>query len=321
MGANRSLTWTAGVGRRRRGGTPIHGWLIIDKALGLSSSAVVGRARRLTNAAKIGHAGTLDPLASGVLPIALGEATKTVAYTMDYVKKYSFTIRWGEERTTDDGEGEVVETSDVRPTEDDIKAAFPSFLGDILQVPPVFSAIKVNGRRSYDLARKDQAVALPPRRVHVHDIKFLSSPDADHAAFQVTCGKGTYIRSLARDLARALGTCGHVSALRRTAVGPFSEAAAISLDKLETLLHSAPLIDLLLPLETALADIPALNLTEAEAQCIRHGQAVPVLPVVNRSQSHKVTQDTVVCAMAERTPVALARIKGGEIRPLRVFNL
>ncbi len=306
---------------RRRGGEPIHGWLVIDKPRGLTSNAVVGRVRRATGAAKVGHGGTLDPLATGILPLALGEATKTVSYAMNGKKVYVFTVRWGEETDSDDSEGAVTETSDVRPTEKDIRENLKFFTGEIEQVPPVFSAIKVAGRRAYDLARNKEPVDLAPRKVQIETIELLDLPDKDHAVFEVACGKGTYVRSIARDLARKLGAFGHVSALRRTRVGPFGEDRAISLDKLDGLGHSAPLADLLLPVETALDDIPALALTEEEARRLHHGQGVSALRVVSRSPLENISQGAVVCAMAEGKPVALARIEGGEIRPLRVFNM
>jgi tRNA pseudouridine55 synthase len=309
------------MGRRRSSGKPIHGWLIIDKPAGITSSTVVGIVRRRTGAAKAGHGGTLDPLATGVLPVALGEATKTVSYAVDGSKIYRFTIRWGEARSTDDSEGEVTARCDVRPTDDQIRAVLGTFTGDIEQVPPIFSAVKVEGRRAYALARADKPVKLEPRRVHIERIEYLGQPEPDHGDFEVVSGKGAYMRSLARDIAAALGTVGHIAALRRTAVGPFTEEAAISLDKLEDLGHSAPLADHLLPVETALADIPALALTVAEARHLQHGQPVAVLPVATRSPLKNVNQGDVVCAMAEGKPVALARIKGGEIRPLRVLNL
>ncbi len=306
---------------KRRRGNPIHGWLIVDKPMGLTSAAVVGKVRRLTGAAKVGHGGTLDPLATGVLPLALGEATKTVPYVMDGRKEYQFTVRWGEARTTDDGDGEVRETCEVRPTETQIDSVLPSFVGDIQQVPPAFSAVKVDGQRAYALARADKPVALTARQVKIERLELLAIHDTDHAEFRVTAGKGAYMRSLARDLALALGTVGHVSALRRTAVGPFSEKDAISLDKLLVLGHSAALFERLLPIETALDGILALVLTEAEGRSLRLGQPVPVLPVVNRSPATQFAPGEVVCAMAGGRPVALARIKGAEIRPVRVLNL
>ena len=307
------------MGRKRRG-TPIHGWLVIDKPKGLTSNAVVGRVKRITNAAKIGHGGTLDPLATGLLPLALGEATKTVSYVMDGAKEYRFTIRWGEARTTDDAEGTVTETSVIRPAEAQILAVLDDFIGDIEQVPPAFSAIKIKGERAYKLARADRPPEMKPRTIHIEDLKLLDMPDADHASFHVVSGKGAYMRALGRDMALALGTFGHISDLRRVAVGPFREKDAISLDKLESLGHSAPLSGCLLPVETVLDDIPALALTETEARRLRRGQAVPVLPVANRSPFKNIGQGDVVCAMAEGRLVALAKIKGGEIRPFRVMN-
>ena len=308
------------MGRKRRG-KAIHGWIIIDKPGGLSSNAVVGRVRRLTGAAKVGHAGTLDPMATGVLPMALGEATKIVSYLMDGAKAYRFTVRWGEQRDTDDAEGEVVATSDARPAKEQILVVLGNFIGDIEQVPPVFSAIKIEGKRAYALARADQAPEMKPRTIHIEDLKLLSVVDADHAEFEAVSGKGAYMRSLARDLGTALGTVGHIVQLRRIAVGPFDEKQAISLDKLESLRHSAPLSEYLLPVETVLDDIPALALTETEARSLGQGQAIPVLPVASRSPLKNIGQGDVVRAMAEGRLVALAKINGGEIRPFRVMNL
>ena len=308
------------MGRKHRG-KAIHGWIIIDKPGGLSSNAVVGRVRRLTGAAKVGHAGTLDPMATGVLPMALGEATKIVSYLMDGAKAYRFTVRWGEQRDTDDAEGEVVATSDARPAKEQILAVLENFIGDIEQVPPVFSAIKIEGKRAYALARADQAPEMKPRTIHIEDLKLLSVVDADHAEFEAVSGKGAYMRSLARDLGTALGTVGHIAQLRRIAVGPFDEKQAISLDKLESLRHSAPLSEHLLPVETVLDDIPALALTETEARKLSQGQAIPVLPVASRSPLKNIGQGDVVRVMAEGRLVALAKINGGEIRPFRVMNL
>ena len=308
------------MGRKHRG-KAMHGWIIIDKPGGLSSNAVVGRVRRLTGAAKVGHAGTLDPMATGVLPMALGEATKIVSYLMDGAKAYRFTVRWGEQRDTDDAEGEVVATSDARPAKEKILAVLGNFIGDIEQVPPVFSAIKIEGKRAYALARADQAPEMKPRTIHIEDLKLLRVVDADHAEFEAVSGKGAYMRSLARDLGTALGTVGHIVQLRRIAVGPFDEKQAISLDKLESLRHSAPLSEYLLPVETVLDDIPALALTETEARKLSQGQAIPVLPVASRSPLKNIGQGDVVRVMAEGRLVALAKINGGEIRAFRVMNL
>jgi tRNA pseudouridine55 synthase len=311
------------MGRNRRG-VPIHGWFIIDKPSGINSNNVVGRIRRATNAAKVGHGGTLDPLATGILPIAMGEATKTVSYAMDAMKSYRFTIKWGEARNTDDREGIVTETSDSRPSEDQITSILGRFIGDIEQTPPVFSAIKVGGKRAYELARANQIVEMKARTIHVEDIRLTRMIDEDHAEFEVSSGKGAYMRALARDIALNLGTLGHISTLRRVSVGNFGEKDAISLDKLldkfESLGHSAPLSEHLLPVETMLDDIPALDLTQPEARKLSQGQAVPVFPVASRSPLKNISQGDVVCAMAQGRLVALARIFGGEIRPFRVMN-
>jgi tRNA pseudouridine55 synthase len=304
----------------KRRGKPIHGWLNIDKPAAMTSNTVVGLVRRFTGAAKAGHGGTLDPLATGVLPVALGEATKTASYVIDGAKTYLFTVRWGEARTTDDAEGEVTEISEKRPTDEEIVAALTLFSGQINQVPPAFSAIKVNGRRAYALARAHKPVELEARTVSVERFELVQRPDPDHARFLVTCGKGTYMRSLARDLALELGTVGHICDLRRTRTGPFSEETAIPLDKLEVLGHSAALAEALLPIETVLDDIPALALTEEEARSLRHGRPISVLPVATRSPLTNIAQGDVVCAMAGGKLVALARVVGGEVRPFRVMN-
>jgi tRNA pseudouridine55 synthase len=307
------------MGKRR--GLPINGWLNIDKPSGPTSAAVVAMLRRASGAAKVGHGGTLDPLATGILPIAFGEATKTVAYAMDGRKEYRFTIRWGEARTTDDAEGEVTATSDVRPDAAAIRTALPAFTGEITQVPPDYSAIKVDGKRAYDLARQAQPLALEARTVLVERLELCDVSDTDHAVFAATVGKGTYIRSLVRDISQALNTVGHVAALRRTRVGGFTESRAISLESAISLGHSARLAEVMLPVETALDDIPVLALTEAEARRLGRGQAVPVLAVALRSSPTTLSQGMVVCAKTEGKPIALARISGGEIRPLRVLNL
>lgn len=307
---------------RRRRGRPVNGWVVVDKPEGITSAHVVAKVRRTLDAAKAGHAGTLDPLATGILPIALGEATKTVAYVMDRTKDYTFTVCWGEARDTDDSEGEVVETSLHRPDAEAIRAALPSFTGEIDQVPPDFSAIKVNGQRSYDLARANQPVALVARPVLVEAFTLDSVPDADHAVFRVRCGKGAYVRSLARDLARHLGTCGHVTAIRRTRVGPFSEDQAISLDNLEALSHIAPPFERLLPVETALDGIPALALTVHQAEHLRHGRAVRIAGAGGRPVVDVAVHDDgqILCAMSEGRAVAIVRLEGVELQPVRVLN-
>ncbi|MCC9621292.1 tRNA pseudouridine(55) synthase TruB [Thalassospira sp. MA62] len=306
---------------RRRRGKSINGWLAVDKPLEITSSTVVNQVRRLLDANKAGHGGTLDPLASGVLPLAFGEATKTVAYVMDGSKSYRVTLKFGEARSTDDAEGDVTETSDHRPTEDDIKAVLGEFIGEIQQVPPKFSAIKVNGKRAYDLARRDEDVVLKPRPILIKDLRLVDMPDRDHAVFDVISGKGAYMRSLARDIALRLGTVGHIATLRRTSAGPFSEGNAIPLQELLEM-DPEDVLKKMLPVETALDDIPALALTEVEAQRLSSGQPVGLLAVAKRNAlENPVVQDEIVCAMLHDRAVALAEINGGEIRPVRVFNL
>jgi tRNA pseudouridine55 synthase len=311
---------------RRRKGDKVDGWLILDKPAGLSSSAAVTAVRRLFNAAKAGHGGTLDPLATGVLPIALGEATKTVGFAMAGVKVYRFAIRWGERRATDDAEGAVLATSDVRPTAAAIAAMLPRFTGDIDQVPPDYSAVKVAGRRAYARARRGETLDLAPRRVRIDRLELVATPDPEHAIFAAVCGKGTYIRSLARDLAEALGTVGFVAELRRLAVGGFKEADAISLENLTSLGHSPARFTYLRPVETALDDIPALAVTEADSLRLRQGQVVQIRRAAHEhSGAHELGSDQVVLATASGLPVALAKIEHNAdlatLRPLRVLNL
>jgi tRNA pseudouridine55 synthase len=298
------------MGRRKRG-QPINGWVVLDKPCGLTSTAAMARVRRLLDAQKAGHAGTLDPLASGLLPIALGEATKAINPVFDGRKVYRFAVRWGEARDTDDAEGAVIGTSQVRPSAEQIRAALPAFTGRIWQIPPDYSAIKVEGNRAYDLKRAGEQVELKSREVEVHRFELTEVADADTVRFEVECGKGTYIRALARDLARTLGTLGHVVELRRVAVGPFRESDAITLEKLETLCNVAPPSGTVLPVETALADIPALAVTGDEADRMRRGQAVRT----------PIARSGMVCVTAAGKPVALAHVENGEVRPTRVFNL
>ena len=299
---------------RQKKGEKIDGWVVLDKPLGLGSTQAVGRVRRLFGAQKAGHGGTLDPLASGVLPIALGEATKTVPFVMDGRKEYRFTLRFGEARSTEDAEGEVTATSPARPTDDAIRSTLARFTGEIDQTPPAYSALKIGGQRAYDLARAGETVVLTPRRVRIDRLELLSRLDADQADFVVGCGKGTYIRSLGRDLALALGTVGHLAALRRTVAGPFREEAAISLSKLEALGHIPALLGALAPVATALDDIPALALTEAQADRLRQGQ--PVLLTRDAPPS-----GTLVRAETGSKLVALVRSDGAALQPVRVFNL
>ena len=305
---------------RRKKGNPVSGWVIIDKPIGKTSSPVVNDVRRVLNAQKAGHAGTLDPLASGVLPIALGEATKTISFAMDSLKNYQFDISWGEERDTQDSEGRVVAESNLRPTEEQIITALPSFLGYIDQVPPIFSAIKINGRRSYDLARNQENVILEPRKVFVESFSLINIKNEGSATFMVTSGKGTYIRALARDLAAKLGTCGHISSLRRLKVGSFSENDAISLDYLETLAHSPANLNKLLPVEVALDGIPAMPLSGDQANRIRNGQSVPLEKDADWCCSLALEEDSVIYTVSSGFLVAIARLQQGFICPIRVLN-
>ncbi len=306
---------------RKRSGLPLNGWIAIDKAQGMTSTAVVTQVRRITGAAKAGHGGPLDPMATGVLPIALGEATKTVSYVMDGAKSYTFRIRWGQDTDTDDAEGQVIAESAVRPTAAAVEAALAAFQGEIQQVPPRYSAIKIAGQRAYALAREGEEVELKARTVRIDSFRLTEMVDDDHADFAVQSGKGTYMRSLARDLAAMLGTRGHLCRLRRTSCGPFHESAAISLDNLDQLVHGSASANYLLPVETALDDIPALALTDAEARRLQSGQAVSLLRLAGRAPLSQLSPDGTVRAMAEGRLVALARIEDGEVRPVRVLNL
>jgi tRNA pseudouridine55 synthase len=298
----------------------VHGWLVLDKPVGMTSTHAVAVVKRLFSAKRAGHAGTLDPLASGSLPIALGEATKTVPFVVDGRKTYVFTVRWGEERDTDDAEGRVVGTSQDRPTRAAIKALLPRFLGTIEQLPPRFSAIKIQGERAYDLAREGEIVEIAPRSVTIYRLDIHDMPDPDHTVFIAECGKGTYVRALARDFGRALASLGHVSALRRTSVNPFAEADMIPLERMEALCHRATagegtLAAILLPVETALDDIPALAVSPADAARLNRGQAVLL-----RGRDAAVMRGTVQVASGGQL-VAIAEIDRGEIVPKRVFNL
>ena len=305
---------------RRPRGRPLDGWLIIDKPPGLTSTDVVNRVRRGFNAQKAGHGGTLDPLATGVLPVAFGAATKTVPYVMDGTKLYRFTLRFGEARDTDDADGAVTATSATRPSDAAIEAALPALRGDILQVPPAYSAIKVAGERAYDMAREGRAPVLEPRAARVDRFELIDRPGPDTAVFEVQSGKGVYMRSLARDLALACGTVGHVAALRRLRVGPFTVAHAISLDKCTASEDSTPASpDLLLPVATALADIPALALTEAEAFFLSRGQAISLVDLMGRIPRAANPDGGLVCAMAGERVIGLCRLSEGMLRPERLL--
>ncbi|TCT11986.1 tRNA pseudouridine synthase B [Tepidamorphus gemmatus] len=306
------------MGRRARQ-TDLHGWVVLDKPVGMTSTQAVGRIKRLFRTRKAGHAGTLDPLASGCLPVALGEATKTVPFVVDGLKVYRFTVRWGAETDTDDSEGRVIATSDLRPADAAIDAVLPRFIGLIEQVPPRFSAIKIDGERAYDLARGGEAVELAPRHVEVLSLARTGPTRDRETEFECECGKGTYVRSLARDIARALGGYGHVSALRRLAVGPFGEDDMISLDKLQELCDRTPdrdpPVDALRPVETALDDIPALAISQSDATRLRNGQ-----PVLLRGRDAPVLSGPAYTTTRGRL-VALVEADRGELHPRRVFNL
>ena len=304
----------------RREKRDVHGWIVLDKPVGMTSTQAVGAIKRLFSCKRCGHAGTLDPLASGCLPIALGEATKTVPFVMDGRKTYRFTVRWGEERDTDDADGQITATSERRPTREAIGALLPAYTGTISQVPPRFSAIKVEGERAYDLARDGEAVELAAREVEIHRLTLVNVPDADSAEFTAECGKGTYVRSLARDFGRALGCLGHIKALRREAVGAFSENDMISLEQLTAMCHRAAagevsLADALLPVETALDDIPALAVSRADAARLQQGQAVLL-----RGRDAPIFRGTVYVTVSGQL-TALAEVDRGEIVPKRVFKL
>jgi tRNA pseudouridine55 synthase len=305
---------------RKPRGRPLDGWLVVDKPQGLTSTDVVNRVRRAFDAQKAGHGGTLDPLATGLLPVAFGAATKTVPYVMDGTKIYRFTLRLGEARDTDDADGQSTGTTDARPSDDDIRAALPAFRGDIMQIPPVFSAIKVAGERAYDLARAGTPPVLVARPARVDRFELIDRPDADTAVFEVESGKGVYMRSLARDLAAACGTLGHIAALRRLRVGPFNESQAISLDKLISSADiPAPSPDLLLPVATALADIPALALTEAEAVGLSQGQAISLIALMGRIPGAADPNGGLARAMAGSRVIGLCRLDEGWLRPERML--
>jgi tRNA pseudouridine55 synthase len=297
----------------------VHGWLVIDKPYGMSSARAVALVRR-SSGAKIGHAGTLDPLATGVLPLALGEATKTVQFVAAGKKRYRFRIRWGETRDTDDREGAVIAETSARPDAAAIAAALAAFTGTILQRPPAYSAIKIGGRRAYALARAGKPPELAARPVEIAELRLICVADPDHADFTAVVGGGTYIRALARDLAQALGTLGHIVELRRLAVGRFAESQAISLDSAVALGHSLAASEHLLPIETALDDIPALALTAEEAARLRHGQRVTPLDARERAHLDDITDGTIVGARLNQLLVALARIEDGALRPVRIIN-
>lgn len=303
----------------------IHGWVVIDKPLGKTSTQMVGAVRRAFDVKKVGHAGTLDPLATGIVPIAIGDATKTVPYCQDYEKIYEFRVEWGQKTTTDDAEGETIATSDKRPSLDDIKAIMPQFKGVISQTPPQFSAIKIDGKRAYDLARAGQEVDIKARDVEIYDLEIISH-DTDYVDFRVECGKGTYVRAIARDMGDILGCYGYVTQLRRLAVGVFDLESAISLDFLENNAKTPVLDDALLPIETALDDIPALAVDEKEASTLLNGGFIRFFSNhdLNRLTKAGISFDKdneqIVFAYASK-PVGMVKITGAEIRPYKMLNV
>jgi len=316
---------------RRKKGRPVSGWVIFDKPFGMGSTEAVSKIKWLFNAEKAGHAGTLDPLASGMLPIALGEATKTVPYVQDGAKIYRFTVEWGEERTTDDREGTVTRQSELRPSEVEIRALLPKYTGIIMQTPPQFSAIKIGGERAYDIARDGEAVEIPPREVEIGRFDIVAMPDAGHTVFEIECGKGTYVRSLARDMGRDLGCFGHISELRRTEVDPFAASDLVTLEMLEQaapgpLAESedggpAPLrerfaaIDaLMVDTGAALASLPQIALGEDAAHKVRLGN-----PAIVRGRDAPLDAEE-ACATARGKLLAIGSVEAGMFKPRRVFK-
>ncbi len=314
---------------RKKKGDLVNGWVCLDKSYEMTSTDAVAKVRRLFNAQKAGHAGTLDPLATGILPIALGEATKTVPYLMEADKVYSFTIAFGKTTDSYDAEGKVTAESDDRPTREAILAAIPAYIGVIEQVPPAFSAIKVDGKRAYDLARQGVEVELKARKVEVFDLT-LDAFDADSATLTLHCGKGTYVRSVARDLCLDLGVCGHVSMLRRLAVGAFATKSAITLEKLADLVHRDAQLEALLGVETALDDIPALPVTQDEASSLKQGRDLALLPrqigLISEAQKARreagfVEFPDTVQAVMKGEIQALCELRDGRLFPTRILNL
>lgn len=315
------------MARRRKKGRPISGWVILDKPLDMTSTQAVGKLKWLFQAQKAGHAGTLDPLASGILPIALGEATKTVPFLMEAQKTYAFTIKWGESRDTADAEGDVIATSDKRPSVEEIEALIPQYLGNRLQTPPKYSAIKIDGERAYDLARAGEDFKLKAREVTLHDFKIMAMETSDETAFQITCGKGYYVRSLAQDMAKALGAEGYISSLRRLSVGPFEIEQSFGLAKLEEMRHKGALQEALMPLHLALDDIPAIDVNKAEASSLKQGRAIVLLPHIlsewqdTAGQNADGSLSRLACAMMGEEAVGLCEIRAGRANPTRIFNI
>lgn len=307
----------------RKNGQIIHGWINLDKPIDMGSTQALGAVKRIINPRKAGHAGTLDPLATGILPIALGDATKLVNYVQDSLKIYEFTVKWGERTDTDDAEGDVIATSSHIPSKEDILAALPLFIGDIEQIPPKYSAIKIDGQRAYDLARAGHDVEIKSRIIYIEELTLLEHTE-NTATFSCCCGKGTYVRAIARDLAHHLETEGHITYLRRTMVGPFTTENAVSLDVLENLSDKGDLEDILLPLETVLDDIPALHLTEAEASRLKNGNALSFISRVDFDRLLSANINTedgdTAAAFYNGNLVSIVNVTGPRIQPERVFN-
>lgn len=302
---------------RRKKGKAVNGWLILDKPIGMTSTQAVGAVRRLFDARKAGHAGTLDPLATGILPIALGEATKTVPYAVDGTKHYRFVVRWGAATDTDDAEGRITETSELRPSREAIEGLLPQFTGEIMQTPPIYSAIKVAGARAYDLAREGEAVKLEARPVQIESLELLEVPDRDTAIFHARCGKGTYVRALARDMGTELGCLGHLIGLRRTRVAAFEEAQAVTLADLEKAVQEGGedgTHRLLLPVEAALQDLPMVSVAQNDAARLLRGQAV-----LMRGRDAPIGSGPAY-ATCKGHLIAVGRIDKGELHPVRAFN-
>lgn len=305
---------------RKKKGRPISGWIVLDKPLNMGSTQAVGKLKWLYGAQKAGHAGTLDPLATGILPIALGEATKTVSYIMDGAKAYRFTVAWGGQTSTDDLEGELIKTSDIRPKRADIEAILPDYMGSISQIPPQFSAVKIDGARAYDLARDGEKVEIQARTVFIDSLKIVEHHN-DTTIFEVECGKGTYVRSLARDMGNQLGCYGHITELRRTLVDPFEEVDCVSLDVLERARGGADVPDLealdALLLETgeAMAALPRVDLTDEQAHRIRMGN-----PALLHGRDAPIAENE-ACAFLRGKLIAIGQIARGEFQPKRVLNI
>jgi tRNA pseudouridine55 synthase len=298
---------------RRKKGRNISGWLVVDKPAGVTSTAVVNKVRWALGAQKAGHAGTLDPAATGVLAVALGEATKTVPFVTDALKCYQFTVRLGQATNTDDAEGEVVAESERRPTDAEIAAALPAFRGDILQVPPQFSAVKIDGERAYARAREGEQMDLAARPLWIESLEMVARPDSDHVELEMICGKGGYVRSVARDLGRALGCLGHVVALRRTWSGAFDSADGVTLDRIEELAGSEALEAHLRPLEDGLSDLPEVRCTPEAAARLRNGNAAPVI-------ASEAEYGDLAWASDGGRAIAVGTYRGGELHPSRVFR-